>query len=58
MGEKLSTSFTMYLLSAYYVPCTVLGVKCRPQEVTEVSLFLILLELPTDKLTGNSSDQC
>lgn len=49
MGEELSTSLIMYLLSAYYVPRTVLGVKCRPQEVTAVSLFLILLEFITDK---------
>ena len=49
MGEELSTSFIMYLLSAYYVPRAVLGVKCRPQEVTKVSLFLILLEFITDK---------
>ena len=58
MGEKLSTSLIMYLLSAYYAPSIVIGVKCRPQEMTKVRLFLILLEFTADKVTGNTNDQC
>ena len=56
MGEKLSTSFILSLLSAHYVPHTVLGVKCRPQEVTKWVCSLSSWSL-LDKVTGNSNDQ-